>query len=97
MTPEQRTEVEAAVFRRLCDHLQRRTDVQNIDLMILADFCRNCLGKWYHAAASEQGVELDPMAARAEVYGMPYSDWKANHQLPATPEQLAALDARKRT
>ena len=97
MTPEQRTEVEAAVFRRLRDHLQRRTDVQNIDLMILADFCRNCLGKWYHAAASEQGVELDPMAARAEVYGMPYSDWKANHQLPATLEQVAALDARKRT
>ena len=96
MTPQEQIQIEAAVFRRLRDHLQNRSDVQNIDLMILADFCRNCLGKWYHAAAQEVGVELDALQARESVYGMPYEDWKRNHQLPATPEQLAALDARKR-
>ena len=96
MTPQEQTQIEAAVFRRLRDHLQNRSDVQNIDLMILADFCRNCLGKWYHAAAQDAGVELDALQARESVYGMPYEDWKRSHQLPATPEQLAALDARKR-
>ena len=96
MTPQEQIQIEAAVFRRLRDHLQNRSDVQNIDLMILADFCRNCLGKWYHAAAQEVGVELDALQARESVYGMPYEDWKRNHHLPATPEQLAALDARKR-
>ena len=89
-----RTEVEAATFRRLVAHLQEHTEVQNIDLMILADFCRNCLGKWYSAAAKERGHELDYDAAREAVYGMPYSEWKSKHQLPATDEQLAALEAR---
>ena len=96
MTPHEQIQIEAAVFRRLRDHLHKRSDVQNIDLMILADFCRNCLGKWYHAAAEEIGVELDAMQARQKVYGMPYDDWKRAHQTPATAEQLAALEARKR-
>ena len=95
MTPDEQIQIEAAVFRRLRHHLQNRCDVQNIDLMILADFCRNCLGKWYHAAAQETGVELDAVQAREAVYGMPYDEWKRAHQLPATPEQLAALEARK--
>ena len=95
MTPDEQIQIEAAVFRRLRDHLQNRCDVQNIDLMILADFCRNCLGKWYHAAAQETGVELDAVQAREAVYGMPYDEWKRTHQLPATAEQLAALEARK--
>ena len=95
MTPDEQIQIEAAVFRRLRDHLQNRCDVQNIDLMILADFCRNCLGKWYHAAAQEAGVEFDAVQAREAVYGMPYDEWKRAHQLPATPEQLAALEARK--
>ena len=94
MNQEQQTRIEAAVFRRLRDHLQANTDVQNIDLMLLADFCRNCLGKWYAAAAEAEGVDLDPMDARDIVYGMPYSEWKAKHQLPADPEKLAALKAK---
>ena len=96
MNDNLKTEVEAAVFRRLVDHLQRNTEVQNIDLMILADFCRNCLSKWYVAAAAEYGVELEYEGARETVYGMPYSEWKARYQTPATPEQLAAMDARKK-
>lgn len=91
-----RTEVEAATFRRLVAHLQEHTEAQNIDLMILADFCRNCLGKWYSAAAQERGAEVDYAAAREVIYGMPYAEWKATHQLPATPEQLAALEARNK-
>ncbi|MCC5872379.1 MAG: DUF1244 domain-containing protein [Gammaproteobacteria bacterium] len=75
-----RTEVEAAAFRRLLEHLDSRKDVQNIDLMDLAGFCRNCLSKWYRAAAAERGVDLDDAEAREIVYGMPYSEWKANHQ-----------------
>jgi len=75
-----RTEVEAAAFRRLIAHLQERTDVQNIDLMNLAGFCRNCLSKWYTAAAQERGVELDLERAREWVYGMPYDTWKAEFQ-----------------
>lgn len=90
-----RTELEAAAFRRLLAHLDANKDVQNIELMILADFCRNCLSKWLVAAADERGAELDYESAREYVYGMPYSDWKANHQAPATPEQLAALEARQ--
>ncbi|GAA5178246.1 MULTISPECIES: DUF1244 domain-containing protein [Halomonadaceae] len=90
-----RTELEAAAFRRLLAHLDANKDVQNIELMILADFCRNCLAKWLVAAADERGAELDYESAREYVYGMPYSDWKANHQAPATPEQLAALEARQ--
>lgn len=95
MTEEQQTQIEAATFRRLLEHLDNNKDVQNIDLMILADFCRNCLAKWYASAAKEQGINLDYDAAREVVYKMPYSEWKNNHQTPATEEQLAALEARK--
>ncbi len=86
-----RTAVEAAAFRRLVDHLRARTDVQNIDLMNLAGFCRNCLSKWYQAEANERGVELDKAGARELVYGMPYAEWKANYQTEATPEQKATF------
>lgn len=86
-----RTELEAAAFRHLVDHLRSRTDVQNIDLMNLAGFCRNCLSKWYRAAAEERGLDLDYEAAREIVYGMPYADWKAEHQTEATPEQQKAF------
>ena len=75
-----RTEIEAAAFRRLLQHFRERTDVQNIDVMNLAGFCRNCLAKWYLAAANERGVELDQDAAREIIYGMPYAEWKAKHQ-----------------
>ena len=90
-----RTELEAAAFRRLLRHLDENKDVQNIDLMILADFCRNCLSKWLVAAAEDRELTLDYEAAREWVYGMPYAEWKKKHQQPATPEQLAALDAKK--
>jgi len=86
-------ELEAAVFRRLVKHLQDHTDVQNIDLMIAGGFCRNCLGDWYAQAAAEQGVALSKEEGRARVYGMPQSEWKAQHQKAATPEQLAAFAA----
>lgn len=78
--PSFRAEVEAAAFRRLVEHLQQRTDVQNIDIMNLAGFCRNCLSKWYTAAAKEHGVELDLEQTRTWLYGMPYAEWKAKHQ-----------------
>ena len=87
--------LDAAAFRRLLSHLDNRKDVQNIDLMILADFCRNCLGKWYKSAADDLGVEMSPEEARERVYGIPYAQWKEKHQLPATPEQMAAFEARK--
>lgn len=87
-----RTELEAAAFRHLVEHLRTRTDVQNIDLMNLAGFCRNCLSKWYRAAAEDRGLELDYEAAREIVYGMPYADWKAKHQAEATPEQQKAFE-----
>lgn len=80
MSPETRTEIEAAAFRQLVAHLQDRTDVQNIDLMNLAGFCRNCLSKWYAAAAEERGVALDKAQSRELVYGMPYEDWKRQYQ-----------------
>ncbi|WP_339744366.1 DUF1244 domain-containing protein [uncultured Maricaulis sp.] len=86
--------LDAATFRRLLAHLDANRDVQNIDLMILAGFCRNCLGKWYAAAAEEHGIELAPEAGRERVYGMPYADWKRDFQAPATPEQLTAMGAR---
>ncbi|MEM6664777.1 MAG: DUF1244 domain-containing protein [Pseudomonadota bacterium] len=86
-------DLEAAVFRRLVSHLQNRTDVQNIDMMILSGFCRNCLSNWYQEAASEAGLDVEKAAARELVYGMPYDDWKAAHQTEATPEQMAALKA----
>lgn len=85
------TELEAAAFRHLVGHLRERTDVQNIDLMNLAGFCRNCLSKWYAAAATERGVEVDYEAARQLVYGMPYADWKARYQTEATKEQREAF------
>ena len=89
------TEIEAAVFRRLITHLDEHKDVQNIELMILADFCRNCLAKWYSKAAEERGEEVDYDEARRVVYKMPYSEWKEKHQLPATDEQLAAFNAKQ--
>ena len=92
---KRQTEIEAAVFRKLIEHLQQHTEVQNIDLMILADFCRNCLSKWYVAEALDRGLEVDYESARERVYGMPYSEWKERFQTPATPEQLAAMAARK--
>jgi hypothetical protein len=85
--------IEAAVFRRLVEHLDSRKDVQNIDLMNLAGFCRNCLSRWYAEAAAEQGVELDKEAAREIIYGMPYAEWKAKYQTEATAAQKAAFDA----
>jgi hypothetical protein len=91
----QAEKIEAAVFRRLLDHLDSRKDVQNIDLMNLSGFCRNCLSKWYMAAAEEAGETIDYDAARERVYGMPYDQWKAQYQTPATPEQQAAFDAGK--
>lgn len=90
----QQTEIEAAVFRRLLEHLDSRKDAQNIDLMNLAGFCRNCLSKWYMAAAEERGESVDYDKAREIVYGMPYDEWKAKYQQEATPEQLAAFDAK---
>ena len=88
-----REKIEAAVFRRLLQHLDERKDVQNIDLMNLAGFCRNCLSKGYVAAAEEQGVAVDYDQARQRVYGMPYDEWKARYQTEATPEQKAAFEA----
>lgn len=89
-----RTRLEAAAFRRLVHHLQARTEVQNIDLMTLAGFCRNCLSNWLKDAADAEGVALSKDAAREAVYGMPYDDWKRLHQREATPEQLAAFAAK---
>ncbi|HET6914154.1 MAG TPA: DUF1244 domain-containing protein [Rhodanobacteraceae bacterium] len=88
-----RTELEAAAFRRLLKHLNHeRNDVQNIDLMILAGFCRNCLADWYREAAAERGIELSKDQAREAIYGMPFAEWKAKYQKDATPEQLAAFE-----
>lgn len=84
-----RTELEAAAFRRLLQHLSERSDVQNIDLMNLAGFCRNCLSNWYQAAAETKGIALDKMAAREIVYGMPYAEWQAKYQKEASAEQKA--------
>jgi uncharacterized protein len=86
-----RTELEAAAFRTLVAHLRQRTDVQNIDLMNLAGFCRNCLSKWYRAAADERGIVMSDGDAREVVYGMPYADWKALHQHEASDAQRAAF------
>jgi hypothetical protein len=88
-----RTALEAAAFRRLVQHLRERTDVQNIDLMNLAGFCRNCLAKWYRAAAEERGLGLSYDEAREIIYGMPYRDWQALYQKEASPEKLAAFAA----
>jgi uncharacterized protein len=93
MDDRTRTELEAAAFRRLVEHLRQRTDVQNLDLMNLAGFCRNCLSNWYQEAASAKGVSLDKGKAREIVYGMPYEEWKAKYQQEATPDQMAKLAA----
>ena len=90
-----RTEIEAAVFRRLLRHLDERKDVQNIELMNLAGFCRNCLAKWMVAAAEERGEALTYEQARENIYGMPYAEWKQRYQQEATPEQLAQFAQRK--
>ncbi|GAB1620861.1 DUF1244 domain-containing protein [Agarivorans aestuarii] len=87
--------IEAATFRRLLEHLDQHKEVQNIELMNLADFCRNCLAKWMMAAAEEQGESLNYDQAREKVYGMPYSEWKEHHQLPATDEQMAIFNAKQ--
>ncbi|GAB4520383.1 MAG: DUF1244 domain-containing protein [Roseibium sp.] len=95
MDEQTKLELEAAVFRRLVDHLRGRTDVQNIDMMNLAGFCRNCLSNWYQDAAVEKGLDLDKAAAREIVYGMPYDDWKAKYQTEATADQKAAFEKNK--
>lgn len=87
-----RTELEAAAFRRLLEHLRTRTDVQNIDLMNLAGFCRNCLSNWYQDAAKEKGIALEKPAAREIVYGMPYAEWQQKYQTEATAEQKQAFN-----
>ncbi len=92
LDPQTRTELEAAAFRTLVAHLQTRTDVQNIDLMNLAGFCRNCLSKWYRAAALERDLDLSDAEARQAIYGMPYADWKALYQGEASAVQKAAFD-----
>lgn len=92
-----RDRLQAAAFRRLLSHLQERTDVQNIDLMTLGGFCRNCLSTWLDDAARAEGIAMGKDAAREHVYGMPYADWKARYQVEATPEQQAAFEAATRS
>lgn len=91
-----RTELEAAAFRRLLQHLRDHPEIQNIELMITADFCRNCLAKWLQEAAAGRGLTMDDEAAREFVYGEPYRDWKTKHQREATPEQLKAFEERQK-
>ena len=93
MDDKTQVELEAAAYRTLVEHLRGRKDVQNIDLMNLAGFCRNCLSKWYAAAAEERGLEISYEDAREIVYGMPYAEWKAKYQTEVTPEQKAAFEA----
>lgn len=88
---DRQTEIEAAAFRRLVKHLQERTDVQNIDMMNLSGFCRNCLSRWLREAADDLGDSIDQDTAKERVYGMPYGEWKDKYQTEATPEQLAAM------
>ena len=95
MDDKTRTELEAAAFRRLVEHFRERTDVQNIDLMNLAGFCRNCCSKWFRAAAEERGIEMTYEDAREVVYGMPYAEWKEKHQGEASAEQVATYEASK--
>ncbi|WP_269931368.1 DUF1244 domain-containing protein [Aminobacter sp. HY435] len=95
LTEAQQREFEAAAFRRLLEHLRERSDVQNIDMMGLAGFCRNCLSNWYRDAADAAGVELSKEAAREIVYGMPYAEWQAKHQREATDAQKAAFEANR--
>ena len=91
-SPQQQRDFEAAAFRRLVEHLRQRTDVQNIDLMNLAGFCRNCLSNWYREAAEAEGVALSKDESREIVYGMPYAEWQARHQTEASPEKQAAFE-----
>jgi len=93
MTPEQQMQMEALAWRKLVSHFQKRTDVQNIDLMNMAGFCRNCMSKWLMGGAKEAGIDLDYDQARELVYGMTYDQWKSQHQTEATPEQLEAFKA----
>ena len=95
MDQSTKTEIEAAVFRRLLKHLDDNKQVQNIDLMIVGDFCRNCLSKWYMTEAEQRNESVDYDQARELVYGMPYSEWKEKHQTEATPEQMAQFEARR--
>ncbi len=97
MDQHTRTELEAAAFRRLLAHLDSRKDVQNIDMMNLTGFCRNCLSRWYHEAAEEQGLSIDKETAREAIYGMPYDDWKAQYQSDASAAQLADFEKNKPT
>jgi len=94
MDKQTQTEIEAATFRRLLSHLDNNKDVQNIELMNLANFCRNCLSKWYKAEAEERGESVDYPQAQKIVYGMSIEEWKANHQTPATEEQMAVFEAK---
>lgn len=87
-----RTELEAAAFRRLVSHFRERTDVQNIDLMNLSGFCRNCLSRWYQEAANEKGIDMEKLEAREIIYGMPFDEWKELYQTEATQEQKGAFD-----
>jgi hypothetical protein len=93
LSKQQQTEFEAAAFRRLVAHLRERTDVQNIDMMNLAGFCRNCLSNWYKDAADADGVELTKDEARQIVYGMPFDEWKSRYQTEASPQQKAAFES----
>lgn len=95
MDEKTQIELEAGAFRRLLSHLRNRPDVQNIDLMVLADFCRNCLADWYRETAEGQGVEISKDAAREIIYGMPYAEWKEKFQREATAEQMAQFKARR--
>ncbi len=97
MTEQQQLELEAAAFRRLVQHLRSRPDVQNIDLMNLSGFCRNCLSKWYKAAADDLEIDVSMDQARQEIYGMPYAQWKSRYQKEATAEQQAAFDKSSKT
>ncbi len=97
LSSAEQDQLDAAAFRRFLDHLAMNTDVQNIDLMILADFCRNCLSKWYKAAADGAGLEVSMDEARERIYGMPYAEWKSRYQKEATTEQMAAFEARRKS
>ncbi len=97
LSAQQQQALESAVLKRLLEHLDDRKDVQNIELMNLAGFCRNCLSKWYVAAAEDQGIAVDLDAARERIYGMPYATWKAEHQREATPEQLAQMQRQQQS
>jgi len=96
MNKNKRIEIEAAAFRRLLEHLRQHTEVQNIELMNLADFCRNCLSKWYKSAAEERDIKIDYETAREIIYGMPYQEWKKKYQKEATIEQKEKFDSKKK-